>query len=184
MFDPVTSRYTDALFGLARSRGVLADVQNDVARLAAELESPGVGSFFFNERIPVEERRSRIQPLVRDMHPLVGNFVNLLFDKRREEVLRDLGPAFRRRVLEESGAAEGVVETARPIDAAEIDRLAGAVGKRLGLTVTLQNHVRPELMGGLRVVVGSRMLDSSYSGRLESLRKRMLDAPLPTSSEA
>ena len=184
MFDPVTSRYADALFGLAKSKGVLDTVQADVARLAAELEAPGVGSFFFNERIPVEERRSRILPLVRDLHELVANFVNLLFDKRREEVLRHLGPVFRRRVLEEGGQAEGVVETARALDTGEVQRLAGAVGQRLGLHVSLENRVVPEILGGLRVVVGSRMLDRSFTGHLESLRKRMLDAPLPSQSDA
>lgn len=118
------------------------------------------------------------------MHELVGNFVNLLFDKRREEVLRHLGPVFRQRLLEENGAAEGYVETARPIGDGELGQLAEAVGKRIGKTVTLENRVQPELMGGMRVVVGSRMLDRSFSGHLESMRKRMLEAPLPSQSEA
>ncbi|MEM7306927.1 MAG: ATP synthase F1 subunit delta [Planctomycetota bacterium] len=180
MIDPVTSRYTEALFGLAKREGALADVEGDVSRLAEELSAPGVGAFFLDARLSVEARRSKIEPLLSGMHQLTQNFVHLLFDKRRENVLRSLGEAFRQRALRDRGAVEGVVESARPLGAAELGELSTALGGRLGKTVTLRNEIVPDLLGGVRVVVESRMLDNSVRGRLDGLKKRMEEAPLPS----
>ncbi|MCZ6597099.1 MAG: ATP synthase F1 subunit delta [Planctomycetota bacterium] len=177
--DPVTTRYTEALFNLARSEGVLDQVERDVDRLASELQRLAVGGRVFDARLPTEARRREIEPVLTGMHRLTRSFVNLLFDKRREDVLRSLGAAFRARALAERNTVEGVVQSARPLDAAEVARLATAFGLRLGKTVLLENEIRPELIGGACVIVGSKMLDGSVQGRLDGLRKRMDDAPLP-----
>ena len=176
---PVTARYAEALFNLAKREGVLDQVERDVERIAAEFATPGVGSFFLDARVSVEARRQKMGSLLQGMHPLTQNFVGLLFDKRREEVLQTLGEAFRSRALAERNTVEGVVQTARPLGASEVSGLAGSLGTSLGKTVVLENEIRPELIGGARVIVQSRMLDRSVAGRLEGLRKRMENAPLP-----
>jgi len=183
MLDPVTIRYAEALFNLARSRGALDAVRGDVERLSAELANPNVAGFFFDARVSVATRRGKLELVVKGMHPLTRNFVGLLFDKRREEVLKHVGEAFKRRVLQEEGRAEGVVESVRPLGSGELAELEVAMGQRLGKRVKLANHIVPELLGGVRVIVESRMLDSSLSGRLQGLEKRLLDAPLPTLQE-
>ena len=180
MFDAVTVRYTEALFGLAKSRGVLDQVAGDVNRIGAEFSNADVAAFFFDARISTEARREKLQPLCAGMHELTRNFVNLLFDKRREHVLGSLGGCFHRRMLTERGATDGIVESARPLGAAEVTQIATALGRRLGKAVTLQNRIVPELVGGVRVIVENRMIDVSLRGRLDGLRKSMLEAPLPS----
>lgn len=179
MIDPVTSRYTEALFRLARARGALEAVRADVEGLTAELAVGGSLAFVFDERLALAARRQRLASRMSTLHPLTQSFLGLVLDKRRVEVLRGLGAAFHRRDLEERGAAEGVVESARPLAASELDQLARALGPLLGKQLTLENRVRPDLVGGLRVVVESKMIDASLKGRLEGLKKRMLAAPLP-----
>jgi len=184
MLDPVTIRYTEALFGLARKRGVLPQVRADVARFARELAAPGPAAFFFDARVPAEKRRERIQPLLASAQPIFANFVNLVFERRREDVLRRLGEAFHQRALAEEGAAEGFVESARPLGENDLALLAQALGRRLGKKVTLDNRVNPDVVGGVRVVVGSKMLDYSLRGRMDGLKKKLLAAPLPSLQEA
>ena len=176
--NPVTTRYAEALFRLALRSGQLANVQTDVERLSAEVENERVSAFLFDARVPVEKRQASLQGLLSGLSPLVRNFVNLLFDKRRENVLRGLRAAWRRRSLAERGAVEGTVESARPLGPGEIAELGRVLGSRLGLEVQLENEVVPELLAGVRVTVGGRMLDNTAVGRLEGLRRRMLDAQL------
>ena len=184
MYDSVTNRYTEALFALAKSRGVLDDVARDVEAIGREMASPTVANFVVDARIPQETRRDKIAPVLTGVNELTRNFVHLLFDKRREDVLKGVAGAFRQRMLDEAGSAEGVVESARPLGADELNGLATAVGARIGKRVTLENRVRPELVGGLRVLVGSSMLDMSVQGRLEGLRNTLLSAALPSPAEA
>ncbi|MEW6074378.1 MAG: ATP synthase F1 subunit delta [Planctomycetota bacterium] len=179
MLDPVTNRYTEALFNLARRAGALDAVRLDVERLAATLDSPAVAGFFFDARVSLATRRAKMEPLLAGMHDLTRSFVRLLFAKRRESVLAGLREAFHRRDLEERGEAEGRVESARPLSAGDVAELAVAMGTRIGRRVTLENRIVPELIGGARIIVGSKMVDGSLQGRLEGLRRRLLDAPLP-----
>ncbi len=177
MIDPVTTRYAEALFALAKRRGVLEVVRRDVERFGREVQGPAASSLF-DARRPVQDRRTHALEKCAGMNAYVRNLVMLLFDKRREAVLRDLGRAFHERVLQDQGVAEGVVESARALPCAEIEALARGVGARLGKTIRLENRVRPELLGGVRVVVAGRMLDHSLRGRLEELEKRLLATPL------
>ena len=179
--DPVTLRWAEALYGLARKQGAIGAVQADVARLASALAAPGGGDVF-EARLDRGARRSLALQKAAGAHVLVLNFVQLAFDRRREEALRGLGKAFQRLANEESGVVEGVVESARPLGAAEQSQLALQVGAVLGKQVKLENKVVPELVGGVRVTAANRMIDWSVQGRLEALRRRMMEAPLGVSA--
>ena len=106
--------------------------------------------------------------------------VKLLFARRRQEVLRDIGEAFKRKVFAETGRVEGVVETPRALDDATLRSLESAVGQRIGKTVVLTQESKPELIGGVRIVVGARLFDATVQGRLQAMRERLLGAALPS----
>jgi len=177
--DPVTTRWTGALFNLAKASGALDDVQRDITRIGVEVSHASVSSYLFSALVGREERRRKLSGILADFHPLTRNFVNALFDKHREEVLRDVAQAFRQRLLEERGEVEGVVESARPMDASELTQLAASLGARVGKHVILENRIAPDLVGGIRVFVGASMIDYSVQGRMDGLRRKLLDARLP-----
>jgi F-type H+-transporting ATPase subunit delta len=178
--DPVTRRYADALFELASDNGVLDAVVTDVERLARDVERPEVSGRLFDARVSQEERRAALESLLGGAQPLLARFARLVFDKRRESVLRGLGLAFHRRALAERGAVEGFVESPRPLSSEDIERLQSSLATRLGREVLLENRVSSDLLAGLRVVVDNKMVDYSAQGRLDALRRRMLDASLPS----
>lgn len=182
--DAVTARYAGALYGLARRKNALDAVTKDVAALAAEVAKPATKGLLFNPRMDREAKRAQLGPALGSAHPLSRNFVQLLIDKGREDVLRGLAAAWKRHVLEERGELEGRVESARPLDPDEVARLAAALSARFGRSLKLENQVHPALIGGARVLAGNRMIDGSVQGRLKSLRRRMLDSPLPIPSRS
>jgi len=179
ILDPVTLRWAEALYGIARRESALPAVQADVARLATALAGPAADAL--RPHLERGARRALALAQLGSAHALTRNFVQLAFDRRREEVLRDLGAAFRRLANAEQGVVEGVAESARTLGAAELAALAREVGAILGKQVTLENKLVPELVGGVRVTAANRMIDWSVQGRLEALRRRMLEAPLPAS---
>lgn len=179
ILDAVTVRWAGALYGLAQKRGSLAAVAKDVERLGAEIARPEVRRVLVNPRLDPSARRGAIDAGVRGMHELTQNFVALAFDRGRVEVLLGLAEAFRRRILDEAGEVEGVVETARAMPANELERVASDFGRALGKKLILKNRVVPELVGGARVIAGNRMLDGSVAGRLDALKRRLQEVPLP-----
>lgn len=179
ILDPVTVRYTEALFELASDKGLVDEVHADVQRLAAELSDGVVREWLFDARIPQAERRSKLEALLEGMSELTRNFVGLLFAKNRELVLAELFAAFRQRWLASRGAVEGYVESALALGSSEISELAAAIGAQLGKDVMLENRINSELVGGVRVFVDNRLIDYSVRGRLAGLRRRMMEAEMP-----
>ncbi|MFT5049127.1 MAG: F-type H+-transporting ATPase subunit delta [Chlamydiales bacterium] len=178
--DPVTSRWVGAFFNLAKRSNALAEVEHDVLALDQAFASAKVQAYFFGGTASTADKRNKLQPLLKDFHPLTMKFVQLLLDRGRVGVLRQAGVAFKRRQLAERGAVEGVVESVRPLPDAEIAELARSLGTRLAKEVLLENRLNPELVGGVRVFVDAKMIDYSVQGRLQGLRRKMMEAELPT----
>jgi len=174
----VTTRYVEALFQLALERGVLDVIEADVRRLAGELSDPDVAAFLADASVSDEEKVSRLEKLLVDLNEVLADFVRLLFEKRRGDVLTETGDAFRLRLLEHRGATEGRVESARPLEPVQMDDLAAAIGRELGKEVYLKNDVDPGLVGGVRVFVDNRMIDNSVQGRLDGLNRKLREARL------
>lgn len=179
-FDPVTTRWTEALFTLARGAGVLDQVGRDMQRLGEEVSGAGVRQFLLGGQVSRTEKASKLEGVLTSFHPYSRNFVRLLFDRRREAVLLSVSAAFRQRSLTERGVVEGVVECARPLDPAELSDLAATLSARLGKQVSLETRSNPSLVGGVRITVGASMIDRSVRGRLEGLRHRLQTARLPS----
>ena len=168
-----------ALFNLAQSHGNVDEVGQDVARIDAELASKPVRTFLLGSSASDTEKLSKLEPVLAQCTDVFAKFVRLMFEKGRSGVLENLEAAFRARRLQSEGAVEGRVESARALDSGEVSRLESAIGARLGKRVSLEQTVVPELVGGVRVFVGASMIDQSVQGRLEVLRRKMVEAPLP-----
>lgn len=176
--DPVTQRYADALWALATEKGALAPVLSDVKRLGGLVGSGAVRDAIENPRRDRRERQRVVTDALGNVHAFTQNLVALLFEKRREAVLLRLAAAFRKLELESSGQVDGVVESARPLDAASLAHLSNSLAVHFGKKLNLENKIVPELVGGARVIAGNRMIDYSVQGRLEALRSKLLNAPL------
>lgn len=178
--DPVTSRYAEALYGLAGRSGELDAVRADVERLAALLARPGSIEVVFHPGKDAATRKGFLAEALAGATQTFRNFVDLCFEKRRDVVLRDLGEAFRQRDLAAAGVVEGVVTSARPLASGELAELTVGLGAKLGKEVRLKNEIDPALIAGVRVHVDHRMVDNSVAGRFDGLRRRMTDAALPS----
>ncbi|MEZ6016996.1 MAG: ATP synthase F1 subunit delta [Planctomycetota bacterium] len=175
----VTARWADALYNVAARANAIDEVRQDTVRLSVEVARPAVAAFFFGGGVSETRRKEKLGALLDSLHPLTRNFVRLLFDRRRQAVLQGIGAAFHRRVLEARGEVEGTLESAHPLPEAEVEAVAAKVGTLLGKGVRLRPVVNPELVAGVRVLVGARMLDASVQGRLAGLRHKLMTAPLP-----
>lgn len=180
--DPVTVRWANALWNVASREGALTNVMQDVERLAAVATRTEVRAALRDPRRSSAERAALFQAALGGAHALTRNFASMLFERGREEVLVGIGAAFKRRRLAEANQIEGVVESARPLARTEIDALAKAYGAVLGKELQLENRIVPSLVGGARVFAGNRMIDQSVQGRLEALRRKLLDARLPSAA--
>lgn len=102
--------------------------------------------------------------------------VRLLLRKDRVEELPLLAEEAAAVAEERQGILRGQVTTAHAISSAETDRLAQAVGRALGKRVLLERKVDAGLLGGVRVRVGSTLLDHSVRTLLGEVRQQLVNA--------
>ncbi len=78
--------------------------------------------------------------------------------------------SFRGLVAAELESARAVVESATELDSANRHQLEIGLAKKYGRQITLEFSVKPELLGGIRVKIGSDVWDGSVKARLEALQ--------------
>jgi F-type H+-transporting ATPase subunit delta len=102
--------------------------------------------------------------------PAGVNFLRTVIENGRLSALPEVAIQFRALKNAQSGSSDAVVFSAFPIPAATLGDVAGALEKRFGrkLNVTVQED--PSLIGGIRVVVGDEVLDTSVKARLEQMK--------------
>lgn len=78
--------------------------------------------------------------------------------------------SFARLVRGEMEKQLAVVESATELDAAMREQLQQSLNAKYGRPLQLQFHLKPELLGGIRVRIGSDVWDGSVKSRLEALK--------------
>jgi F-type H+-transporting ATPase subunit delta len=171
------STYAEALFEAARERDELEQVLSDLGEFADALhESEELRLFFYGGQIPERQKRRAIDGLTEGMKPSTTNFLKVLVDNGREEILEEVLGRYEQLVNEHLGRIEVGVTTAVELSEEQLDRLKERLGGVLeGREIILETNVDPELIGGAVFRYGGRMMDGSIRGRLESLREGMLE---------
>jgi F-type H+-transporting ATPase subunit delta len=171
------STYAGALFEAARERDELEEVLSDLEEFVAALhESEELRLFFYGGQIPERQKRRAIEGLTEGMKSQATNFLKVLVDNGREEILEEALGRYEQLVKEHLGRIEVGVTTAVELSQDQLDRLKERIGRVLeGREVILETNVDPELIGGAVFRFGGRMMDGSIRGRLESLREGMLE---------
>ena len=81
--------------------------------------------------------------------------------------------AFSKLVRAEVERQQALVESATDLDATLRQQLQQSLNAKYGRELSLQFSVKPELLGGIRVRVGSDVWDGSVKARLETLRSQL-----------
>ena len=103
------------------------------------------------------------------VHDLTRKFVRLLASKRRLFAFDGIMVAFLAEVARRRGEVTAEVSSARSLSQEQTGAIEDALKSALGAKVSVNHHVDPELIGGLVVRVGSRMVDSSLRTKLQKL---------------
>jgi F-type H+-transporting ATPase subunit delta len=171
------STYAEALFEAAKERNELEEVLSDLQEFVTALhENEELRIFFYGGQVPERQKRRAIDGLTQGMTTSTTNFLKVLSDNGREEILEDVLRRYEGLVKEHLGRIEVEVTTAVELSEEAERRLRERLGRVLeGREVILERRVDPNLLGGAVFRFGGQMMDGSVRGRLESLREGMLE---------
>jgi len=160
--------YAEAAFRLAQQRQALPVWSEALARLAQAAENPQANALIGNPSVAP----GRVEDLFRTVgggDAEVGSFVRLLVENGRLTCLPEIAAQFHTMKQAEEGVREGVVHSAFPLDANQLRDLKTLLEGRFG-RLQLSVQVDPTLIGGVKVIIGDQVLDTSVSGKLAAMR--------------
>ena len=173
MMATMAGRYAAALFELAKDQRQLDQVERDLATLLRMLdESADLRRVVQSPVISTDDQAKGFNAILAraGVAGLVGNFVNLIVRNRRLFALRDMIKAFQALLARERGEVSADVTSAHPLTPEQMQALADTLRTSTGKIVRIDTRVDPNLLGGLIVKIGSRMIDSSLRTKLNSLK--------------
>ncbi len=161
--------YAEALFKVVHAQATQAvEWLDGLALVAAD---PGLQQYAHDPKVSHRQVLDLIAQVGPKSLPAAGmNFLTTLVENGRLSVLPEIAVQFHALVDAQSGVRKAVVHSAFPIEGAALDELTKVFEKRFGHKLNVQVALEPELIGGVRVVVGDEVLDTSVKARLEQMK--------------
>jgi F-type H+-transporting ATPase subunit delta len=177
----VVSRvYAQALFEAALEGGRLETVRDELAQVvAAEAEVPELRELLRNPQLDRRARTAALEDVLAGGDELLRNFLLLLADKGRSDQLDEIARELERLAAEHEGVLTAELTTAVELSRADEERLLSQIEQASGRKLDATRRVDPDLIGGVVLQVGSHRLDASVRGRLEQLRRSLVEAGGP-----
>jgi F-type H+-transporting ATPase subunit delta len=171
------TRYARALMDVLYPEKAAAGFEQ-LERFAALLnEQPEARRLLENPTIPADRRKALVKE-IRDalgFDRRVSNFIAILIDKNRLQLLNEIIDAYRKQLDDRLGIARAVVTAAHPLDSVQQKELALKLEALTGKQVHMEMAVDRSLIGGVIARVGGTIYDGSVRTQLEALRSRLTE---------
>ena len=181
--EPIVSgmagRYATALFELALDEKKLDAVAADLDRFKAMLDESADLLRLVRSPVFGADEQEKALAAVLDKAKIGGlarKFLLIVTQKRRLFAVREIIGGFRAFVARHKGEVDAEVTVAEPLKEAHLDALKQSIAASAGKNVQLDVKVDPSIIGGLKVKIGSRMVDASLKTKLNSIRIAMKEA--------
>jgi F-type H+-transporting ATPase subunit delta len=169
--------YAEALFDSAKQAGKLDVIKEQLDQFADAMSTNReLQLFFFSPYFSSAEKREGLEKAIDGAEPELINFLGLLAEKHRMPVIFRIRDRFDDLWAVENKRLEVTVTSAVELDPELVQRIGSEIESQTGQKVDLSSEVDPNVLGGLVLRVGNKVLDASVRNRLEKLRKSVAAA--------
>ncbi len=174
----VARRYAKALFAVAQKGGDsdLDAFGNDLAGLAdVFVTAPEALGFFKNPTFGAAEKKAVLGEFMGKLSvkPTVKNFCDLLADKDRLPVLPAIAEVYKKMLEDAKGVVAGSLVTAVKLREDRQKQIKAELTKKAGKDLDLEFVVDADILGGVVLKVGDKVLDASLRAQLQILKEQI-----------
>jgi F-type H+-transporting ATPase subunit delta len=160
--------YAEALFKTAgKDLAGTAVWLDELAAIAANVQ---LQHYAGNPGVTSAQTFEVIAGVAKNLPEPAKNFLRAVIDNGRISVLPEIASQFRVLKNAQAGSSDATVYSAFALDGAALADLTATLEKRFGRKLNLKVEQQSELIGGVRVVVGDEVLDTSVKARLEQMK--------------
>lgn len=171
----VSKRYANALFDVAFSKKTYEKVEEELAFIVACLRGePQFFQLLKSPLIAVQEKKEIINTIFKNkISQEVSNFLKIIIDKRREAYIEDIVNEYNALVDDVKNKVTAVAISAVPMKEEDLKKLQVNLSMSSGKNVQLINEVKPNVMGGILIKMGDKVIDGTVKSRLEQMNEQL-----------
>jgi F-type H+-transporting ATPase subunit delta len=169
-------RYARALLDIGREERQVRRIFSEVERFGRLLaEVPDLREVLEATHINRRDKQAALEGSVsgEGFLPVTMNFLRLLVDKRRMDILPQILPELRRMVEELEGIERVEVIVPAVLSETQKEFLKTVLARQMGKRIELEEKLDPAVLGGMVVKVGSTVYDGSVRSQLSRIRENL-----------
>jgi ATP synthase F1 delta subunit len=175
--EEIAQVYSRSLFEVAKENDELDEVHEQLGEFADELsENRELQVFFFSPYFSSAEKKEGVDKVVEGGNEYFVNFLKLIAERHRMPALFRIRREFDALWREENRLLEVRITSAVDLDEELVKTIGRRIEEQTGKQIDLDANVDPDVIGGLVLRVGNKVMDASIRGRLERLRKEVARA--------
>ena len=170
------SRYANALFQLAKEAKVIDTVSNDLTSLEVTINSDvEILKFIQNPSIKKSFKVKFFNTVSQklELSKLTENFIGLIIKKNRVHYILEMIRAFNDLLSELKGIKSANITSAYKLSDEEVSKIKMKLKDKFNSDFNINLLTDSSLIGGLKIQVGSQMIDSSIKNQLNLLKAKM-----------
>lgn len=172
-------RYAKALLQIGEKQGNVPQLQQELEAVAEAVAAHGDLARLVASPLVLPTKKAQVFEAIlapAKISETLRHFFRVVAEAGRLNLLPDLRRTFADLVDERAGIVEARVSSAQPLSEAQSGALVASLAARTGKTIRLTWAQDSSLLGGLKVQVGSTVLDASIQGQLRQLKTQLLSA--------
>jgi F-type H+-transporting ATPase subunit delta len=173
-----SERYSRALFEISKEAGELEKIEVDVKKFQSlHEENIELKNFIDNPTHTIEIQNKILSLLSEklDFSKNLKNFFLLLIKKRRIFFVKKIVDSFLRLCSKKRGEIKASLISSKELSSLELENISKELSSSMGSTIKFDYKVEKSLIGGLKLQLGSFMIDTSIKNRLKKYEQQMLE---------
>ena len=173
-----SERYSRALFEVSKESSELEKVENDIKNFQLLLGSSVEIKNFMKDPTQSISQQSQVINLLADklvFSKNLKNFFLLLIEKRRIFFANKIFESFLKLCSKKRGEVKASLISSKDLSKLELDKINKDLSEAMGSILKIDYKVDKELIGGLKLQLGSFMIDTSIKSKLKKYEQAMLE---------
>ncbi len=179
MISNISKRYARAFFEIAEEEKKLEQYYNELHQFSSVIaQNKDLGGFLANPIFEQESKKKVLEQIIGklSLSPMTINFLKLLIDKKRIDVLPDIETCYRHLMDETLQTVRVTVKTAFELTPDMQSYIASSLKKMTGKSVDVTVENDKNLLGGIVIGVGDTLYDGSIKNQLNNMRNLLGEA--------
>jgi F-type H+-transporting ATPase subunit delta len=162
--------YAEAVFRLAREQNALAAWADALALIDTVVSDPQVHGLLDAPTVTAGQLEDLIIGAVgKHLSGEARNLVQLLIQNRRLGVVAEIRAGYEALKREHEGSMEATIVSALTLDDSQVGNIVAALEKKYGRKIMARVELDSQLIGGVKIVVGDKVIDATVRGRLDAM---------------